>query len=85
MVDRYSGWPTVRICKNGTSTELLMMLREFFCVFGAPEEIATDGASVFVSRETQQFLELWAVKHRVSTAYNPHANLRAETAVKTVK
>ena len=61
MVDRYSGWPTVRACKTGTSAELLVMLREFFCIYGAPEEIATDGVSVFVSRETQQFLELWVV------------------------
>ena len=69
MVDRYSGWPTVRKCRGGTSAELITMLREFFCVFGTPEELATDGASVFVAREMQQFLELWSVRHRVSTAY----------------
>ena len=27
----------------------------------------------------------WGVRQRVSTAYNPHANLRAETAVKSMK
>ena len=38
-----------------------------------------------MAKETQDFLSTWKVKHRVSTAYNPHANLRAETAVKSMK
>ena len=39
----------------------------------------------YVADHTQKFLKTWGVDHRVSTAYNPHANLRAETAIKTVK
>ena len=35
--------------------------------------------------ETQKFLRVWGVKHRVSSAYFPHSNQRAEGAVKTVK
>ena len=85
VVDRYSGWPVVKACKGGTSGELVTTLREYFCLYGTLEEIATDGASVFVSAEMKRFLEVWAVRHRVSLAYNPHANLRAESAVKMVK
>ena len=34
----------------------------------------------------QKFLSDWGVdKHRVSSSYFPHSNMRAETAVKTVK
>ncbi len=28
---------------------------------------------------------MWGVRHRVSSAYHPHSNLRAETAVKSMK
>ena len=76
VVDRYSGWPVVRQSKTGTAEELVLMLRDYFVRYGIPEEVATDGASVYV---------VWGVKHRVSTAYNPHSNLRAETAVKSMK
>ena len=75
----------MRKCKEETAAELITALREYFCVYGTPEEIATDGASVYMSASTQRFLESWSVRHRVSTAYNPHSNLRAETAVKTIK
>ena len=85
IVDRYTNWPVVKHCKTSSSKELVTSLREFFCNYGAPEQITTDGGSSFLSAATQQFLANWNVDHRVSTAYNPHANLRAETAVKTVK
>ena len=50
-----------------------------------PEELATDGSPVYVAFSTQQFFEIWGVRHRLTSAYHPHSNLRAETAVKTVK
>ena len=47
--------------------------------------MSSDGATVYMSGPTQKFLEKWGVRHRVSSAYFPHSNMRAETAVKTVK
>ena len=44
-----------------------------------------NGGPQFISHELASFLEKWGVKHRRSSPYNPHANLRAETAVKTAK
>ena len=85
IVDRYSNWPTIRLCNTETARELISALREFFAQYGTPEELTTDGGSQYTSSEVQQFLQTWGVKHRISTAYNPHANLRAETAVKTMK
>ena len=73
------------MCRDETAQDLTNALREFFCTYGTPEEIATDGASVYVSSHTKKFLDTWGVRHRVSTAYNPHSNLRAETAVKSMK
>ena len=85
IVDRYLGWPMVRLCRDETAEELTRALREYFCEYGTPQEIATDGASVYVSSHTQKFLDTWGVRHRVSSAHNPHSNLRAETAVKSMK
>ena len=38
-----------------------------------------------VSTSTAEFLKLWCIKHRVSSAYNPQSNGRAEVAVKKAK
>ena len=38
-----------------------------------------------MSGVVQSFLQRWGVKHRLSSAYNPHSNTRAELAVKTRK
>ena len=47
--------------------------------------MATDGGAQYVSKVTQDFFKLWGVRHRLSSAYFPHSNLRAETGVKSVK
>ena len=85
LVDRYSGWPCVCLCQTESAKELITTLRSHFSTWGTPEELTSDGGSAYVAGETKRFLEDWDVRHRISTAYNPHSNLRAETAVKTVK
>ena len=53
--------------------------------FGVPEELASDGGSTYTSHRTQEFLKTWGIKHRLSSAYTPHGNLRAEVGVKSMK
>ena len=84
LVDRYSGWPIVAPAING-ATGLATILRETFATFGIPDTITTDGGPEFAAHQTRELLQAWGVHHRTSAAYNPHANNRAETAVKTVK
>ena len=85
FVDRYSNWPSVVFPKNSGANELVRIMRDFFSTMGVPRSLATDGGPSFMSQEVGEFLERWGVQHRVSSAYHPHSNLRAETAVKTVK
>ena len=85
MVDRYSNWPTIKKCKSESAEDLIESLREYFTTYGVPVELTTDGGMAYVATSTQQFLRTWGVTHRVSSAYHPHANLRAETAVKSMK
>jgi hypothetical protein len=50
-----------------------------------PEELATDGGSQFVASQTQEFMRVWGIQHRLSSAYNAHSNTRAELGVKSMK
>ena len=50
-----------------------------------PQELSSDGGPQFIADATQDFFRRWGVKHRVSAAYNPQSNGRAEVAVKTTK
>ena len=54
-------------------------------IFGVMDEIANNGATVYMSTELQEFLDMFGVRRRVSSAYNPHSNQRAEGAVKAAK
>ena len=50
------------------------------------EIFSIDAGPQFKSQQFKKFLADWGVEeHRVSSAYFPHSNLRAETAVKTAK
>ena len=87
VVDRYSGWPSVYYYPKttATSTGLVDALREWFMLFGVPEEMSSDGQSTYTSQVTNDFLKAWGVRHRLSSAYFPHSNSRAELGVKAMK
>ena len=87
MVDRYSGWPSVHYFPRGTanSQALIDTLRDWFMLFGIPEELSSDGGLTYVSQDTQDFFKAWGVKHRLSSVAFPHSNARAELGVKSCK
>ena len=85
IADRYSNWLSIVQLQRDDSATLTAALREFFCIFGVPENITTDNATVFTSAATQDFLNRWGVEHRTSSPYYPRANKRAELAVKHAK
>ena len=60
-------------------------MRNHFITFRAPEELTSDGGPEYTSVETEEFLNKWRVNHRLMSAYNPRANLRAELGVKVAK
>ena len=87
--DRLSGWVEVFSApfasKHYGSNGLIAHLRSLFFTFGVPETLSSDGGPEFVASNTFHFLESWGVKHRISSAYFPQSNRRAEVAVKKVK
>ena len=87
--DRLSGWSEVFKCKAGSpqagADGLIGCLRNCFSCYGVPTELASDGGPEFLAHKTEEFLLNWGVEHRLSSAYHPQSNGRAEVAVKTVK
>ena len=64
---------------------MITCLRNYFYSIGVPLQISSDDGPEFVSNATQTFFRRWGVKHRLSSAYNPQSNGRAEVAVKSAK
>ena len=87
--DRLSGWTEIISVKPSTCTSgskgLCDALRRVFQTFGVPDEISSDGGREFISEEAVAFYDKWGVSHRLSSAYFPQSNGRAEVAVKTTK
>ena len=59
VIDRYSNWPLIRLCKSESAEELTSCLREFFSTYGVPDEISTDGGPTYMAETTQQFFRTW--------------------------
>ena len=83
IVDRYTNWPSVYPADGARG--LTKALRYHFVTYGAAEELSSDGGPEYMATETQEFLRRWRVKHRISSAYYPKSNLRAELGVKVIK
>lgn len=84
--DRFSGWTEVASThRDSKATTICNILRHYFISFGVPEEITCDGGPPFDSHEVKIFLSSWGVKHRITSAYYPQSNGRAEAAVKCMK
>jgi len=89
VADRLSGWVEIFSSPSKSLTSgaagLIAHLRNFFRMFGVPEELSSDGGPQFKALATEEFLSTWGVRHRLSSAYFPQSNGRAEVAVKTAK
>ena len=85
LADRYSNWLSIFKLKKDDSEHVIEALRRYFSRWGVAVNITTDGASVFTSAAMKVFLSRWGVQHRVSSAYYPRANKRAEVGVKSAK
>ena len=85
LCDRYSGWLSIFTLSKDDSKHVITVLRNYFSCWGIAVNLTTDGASVYVSQEMEDFLARYGVTHRVSSAYYPRGNKRSEVAVKSGK
>ena len=84
-VDAYSGWVEVAHLTSKNYNAISKVMLMYFATFGVPQEIASDGGPPFDSRDYDQFLKRWRIQRRLSSAYYPQSNGRAEAGVKTAK
>ena len=86
IADRFTGWISLHYFeKEATTEKVIDIFKTSFSTFGVAVNLSTDNDTRFRSHAFQDFLKLWGVSHRVSSDYNPHSNLRAETGIKTAK
>ena len=85
--DRYTGWVSIIKTPPGETGSIALKkhLRDMFCAYGVPNELAADGGPPFPSYDVQSFLKAWGVRYRQSSAYYAQSNGRAELAVKVSK
>ena len=54
-IDRFSKWPTAKICKTSETKEVTNFLSNNFNFYGTPEKIKSDKGGAFISKEYRQF------------------------------
>jgi|GEM_PF-5207254 len=83
--DRYFGWVEIAHITTTDAKRVTNCLWRWFCTYGVPEELSSDGDPPFNSDDYERFTDNWGVRRRLSSAYFPQSNGRAEAAVKTAK
>jgi hypothetical protein len=84
IADRFTGWNAIVSTLQGKfyDQHLVTIKRDFCATWNIPEYI---GGPQMMSGVFQKFIKDWEIKHTPSSAYFPHSNNRAETAVKSSK
>ena len=85
IADQHSGILSVHSTRHKGAHEVIMILREHCARQGIPQIIFTDGSTIFCAQEMKDFFRRFDIEHRVSSVGNPHANLRSESSVKSLK
>lgn len=85
LADHYSGFSDFRKLKSSTSTEVILLLSQWFSVHGIPEILESDGGPQYSSKLFREFSSKWQFKHRISSPHYPQSNGFAERNVQTVK
>ena len=84
LADRYSGLPMVKPLRKQNTKAIIAILDDWFCDFGKPLQIRSDGGPQFRDEFTSWCKENNIV-HELSSAYHHESNGHAESAVREMK
>ena len=84
-VDRFSKWPTVKICKTSETKEVINFLKQNFNLYGIPEKIKSDKGGAFISKKYIEFCKSKNIEIEYSTPRIHTGTGAVERAIQTMK
>ena len=84
-VDRFSKWPTVKICKTSETKEVINFLKQNFNLYGIPEKIKSDKGGAFISKDYIEFCKSKYIEIEYSTPRIHTGTGAVERAIQTMK
>ena len=84
-IDRFSKWPTVKICKTAETKEVINFLKPIFNLYGIPEKIKSDKGGAFISNDYTEFCKSKKIEIEYCTARRHTGTGAVERAIQTMK
>ena len=84
-VDRFSNWPTVKICKTSEAKEVINFLKQNFNLYGTPEKIKSDKGGAFTSEDYIEFCKSKNIEIENCTPRIHTGTGAVERAIQTMK
>ncbi len=86
ITDAFTKYAVVtKIDNKDAETVARAIFNNWFCKFGIPAQIHTDGGKEFVNKLAAELFELLNVQHSKTSPYHPQCNSQVEVFNKTVK
>jgi hypothetical protein len=86
ITDAFTKYAVVTIIDSkDAETVARGIFNNWFCKFGIPAQIHTDGRKEFVNKLAAELFELLNVQHSKTSPYHPQCNSQVEVFNKTVK
>jgi hypothetical protein len=86
ITDAFTKYAVVTSIQNkNAETVADAIFKEWFCKFGIPAQIHTDGGKEFVNKLSAEMMELMNVSHTRTSPAHPQCNSQVEVFNKTVK
>ena len=85
IVDSFSKFPELFTMDSTISSKIIDYFKSVFARHGKPDILYTDNGPQFVSREFQQFLKDWEIRHVTSSPRYAQSNGEIERHVQTIK
>jgi hypothetical protein len=85
-VDYVSKWiEAIASPTNDTRVVLKLFKKTIFPRFGVPRLVISDGGSHFISKQFENLLKKYGVRHRVATPYHPKTSGQVEISNREIK
>jgi hypothetical protein len=85
-VDYMSKWiEAIASPTNDTRVVIKLLKKTIFPRFGVPRLVISDGRSHFISKQFENLLKKYGVRHKVATPYHPLTNSQVEVSNREIK